>query len=191
MPEIILTDRLHKGLITGSGEHYFLSMRKLSPKEVLFARQTGIRRYYLPSLNEEESEEFFKEFDRFWDQVVKPFNVESPFWRNVVSSKMQGWEQSSAYFALMLFTLSKRVEKVPSCIIIVCSSIVEEDVCEEWGKSKGWNIYRKPYRPLPRWIRLFFQDTRNMLNFLYMSAICFYKKWYSPRYKSKTHQIGR
>jgi hypothetical protein len=190
MPEIILTDRLHKGLITGSGEHYFLSMRKLSPKEVLFARQTGIRRYYLPSLNEEESEEFFKEFDNFWDQVIKHFGTDHPFWRNVVSSKMQEWERSVAYLALILFTLSKKNDKNLPPIIIVCSSI-EEEVCEEWGKSKGWNIYTKPYRALPRWIRLFFQETINTLFFLYMSAVCFYNKWYSPRYKSKTHQNGK
>lgn len=191
MPEIILTDRLHKGVITGRGDHYLLSMRKLSRQEVLFARQTGIRRYYLPPLNEEESAEFLKEFDRFWDQVVKPFNAESPFWRNVVSSKMQEWERSVAYLVLILFTLSKKNDKNFSPIIIVCASIEEEDVCEEWGKSKGWNIYRKPYRALPCWIRLFSQDIRNMLNFFYMSAVCFYKKWYSPRYKSKTHQNGK
>ena len=185
MMELIITDRLHKGCMIIDKPPHFVSTRKLSAKEIAFARKNTIRRYYLPSLNEYESAEFFEEFDKFWDQVVKPFNAKSPFWRNVVSSKMQGWEQSSAYFATMLFTLSKRVGKVPSCIIVACSSIAEEDVCEKWGKSKGWNIYRKPFRPLPRWIRLFCQGIKNTLDFFYMSAACLYKKWYSPKYEPK------
>lgn len=191
MMELIITDRLHKGCLSTDKHPHFVSTRKLSPEEITFARKNSIRRYPLPSLNEHESAEFFEEFDKFWDQVVKPFDAKSPFWRNVVSSKMQGWEQSSAYLAIMLFTLSKRRGNIPSCIIVACSSIAEEDVCEKWGKSKDWTIYRKPYRPLPRWIRLFCQDIRNRLDFFYMSALCLYRKWYSPKYKPKMHKTEK
>ena len=176
MMKILITSRLHKGCIIKGKSPRLISMRKLSSKEISFARKNRIRRYYLPSLNEEESEEFFKEFDKFWDQVLKPFSAESPFWRNIVSSKMQEWERSAAYFA-------QKTVNEPKSIVIVCSSLEEECVCEEWGKKMGWEVYRKPYLSLTFWSRRIFQEIRNLKNFLLMFAACLYKKVFSPKYK--------
>ena len=179
--ELLITDRLHKGcMITGKSPR-LISMRKLSAKEIAFARKNMISRYYLPSLNEYESTEFFKEFDKFWDQVIKPFGPDHPFWRNVVSSKMQEWEKSCAYLALILFTLAQKAAKEPLRIIFVCSSIEEEDVCEEWGEKMGWKVFRKPYLSLPSGVRRIFQEIGNLKYFLYMTSICLYKKWFSPK----------
>jgi len=181
--ELLITDRLHKGCIIKGKSPRLISMRKLSAKEISFARKNAIRRYYLPSLNEYESADFFKEFDKFWDQVIKPFRTDHPFWRNVVSSKMQEWERSVAYLALILFTLAQKTPKEPLYIVFVCSSLEEEDVCEEWGKKMGWKVCRRPYLSLLCLVRRIVQEIGNLKNFLYMFSCCLYKKWFSPKYK--------
>ena len=158
-------------------------MRVLRKKEILLARELGLSRYYLPSLNEAQSEKFFKVFDKFWDHLIKPFDFEHFFWRNVVSSKMQEWERSLSYLGLILFTISQNVANEPKPIIIVCSSLEEECVCEEWGKKNGWNVYKRPYLPLPSMLRRFFQEIRNTKNFFRVFAVCLYKKWVSPKYE--------
>ena len=94
--EVLITDRLHKGCMVSGKSPRLISMRRLSAKEVAFARKNTIRRYYLPRLNEYASSEFFNEFDTFWNHVVTPFGTDHPFWRNAVSSKMQEWERSFA-----------------------------------------------------------------------------------------------
>ena len=183
MMKFLITNRLHKGCIIEGESPRLISMQELSAKEIAFARKNAIRRYYLPSLSEKECAEFYKEFDTFWDQVIKPFDTDDPFWRNVVSSKMQGPGCSAAYLALMLFTLAKKEEKDSSCIVIVCSSLEEEDVCEEWGKKMGWEVYRKPYLLMSIWSRRIIQEIRNLKDFLRFFALCLYKKWFSPKYK--------
>lgn len=186
MIELIITDRLHRKIVTSKSLPRLVSMRALRKREILIARKLRIRRYYLPSLNKAESVEFFKEFDKFWDQVIKPFGPSHPFWRNVVSSKMQEWERSAAYLALILFTIAQKAVNEPKSIVIVCSSLEEECVCEEWGKKMGWKVYRKPYLPVPCWSRRIFQEIRNLKNFLRMFAACLYKKVFSPKYKQES-----
>ncbi len=183
MIKLILTDRLHRGVIVKDRVHHVISMRMLSDREVSFARQAGIRRYYLQALDEQESVDFFKRFDEFWDQVVSPFGPEHPFWRNVVSSKMQEWEQSAVHLALMLFSLTDKAENAPACIIIVCSSLEEEKVCEEWGEKADWTVYKRPSFSLPAWMRRILQEAKNLRDFLYMSGLCCYKKIFSPKQK--------
>ena len=189
--ELLITDRLHKGCIIRGQSSRLLLMRRLSKKEIAFARKAMIRRYYLPSLNEYESAEFFKEFDKFWDQVIKPFGTDHPFWRNVVSSKMQEWEQSVAYLTLVLFTLAKKAQHQSCCVIIVCSSLEEEKVCEEWGKGLGWKIKKLPHAPLPFWLRLLFREIKNLARFVAMSLLCFYKKAYAPKYVMTPNGLGQ
>jgi hypothetical protein len=181
--ELVITSRLHRSVFVGRNIPRLISMRPLTKKEIVLARKLGICRYYLPSLIKTESAEFFKEFDKFWDQVIKPFGHDHPFWRNIVSSKIQEWESSASYLALVLFTLAQRAEKDSPRIVIICSSLEEEDVCEEWGMKKGWKVYRKPYLLLPYRFRHIFQETRNLKNFLYIFTICLCKKCFSPRYK--------
>lgn len=185
MIELIITDRLHRKIGVSKSLPRLVSMRTLRKSEIIIARKLRIRRYYLPSLNKAESTEFFKEFDKFWDQVIKPFGTSHPFWRNVVSSKMQEWERSAAYFVLTLFTIAKKAVNESQSIIIVCSSLEEKEVCEEWGKKMGWKVYRKPYRLMPSCFRRIFQEIRNLINFLRMFVACLYEKWFSPKYKPK------
>lgn len=184
MVELIITDRLHRKILVGESLPRLISMRPLTREEILLARRIGIRRFYLPSLTRAESSDFLREFDSFWDQVINPFDEDHPFWRNVVSSKMQEWESSTAYFTLMLFTLAQRATKESQFIVIVCSSLEEEDLCEQWGEKIGWKVYRRPYLSLPYWCRRIIREITNINNFLYMFSSCVYKKWFSPRYKS-------
>lgn len=183
--ELIITDRLHRKIVTGEDSPLLISMKHLKKREILLARRMKIHRYYLPSLNKTESADFLNEFDKFWNHVVKPFGPEHTFWRNVISSKMQEWERSVAYLSLILFTISKKVVNEPKSIAIVCSSLEEEYVCEEWGKKMGWKVYRKPYLHIPFWSRRILQEIRNLYNFLRMFAACLYKKVFSPKYKKE------
>lgn len=190
MIELVITSRLHRGVFAGRNSPRLFSMRPLRRHETILVRRLGIGRYYLPSLNETKSAEFFREFDNFWDQLIGHFDHDHPFWRNAVSSKMQEWENSASYLALALFTLAKKANKDYLCIVILCASLEEEDVCEEWGRQRGWNVYRRPYLFLPYGIRHFFQKTSNLKNFIYLFIICLCKKWFSPKYKPKTSEIN-
>jgi hypothetical protein len=185
MIHLVITNRLHRKIVIEKNLPRLISMRPLTKKEIAFARKVGIRRFYLPSLSETESIEFLGEFDTFWNQVIEPFGLGHPFWRNVVSSKMQEWEGSAAYLTLMLFTLARKSTKESPLIVIVCSSIEEEDLCEAWGEKMGWKVYRRPYLSLPSWSRRIVQEVMNLNHFLYMSLFCFYNKWFSPRYEPK------
>ena len=191
MVHLIITDRLHQKVFIDKTSPRLISMRPLTKKEIMLARKLGICRYYLPSLTKTESTEFFKEFDKFWDQVIMPFGHDHPFWRNIVSSKMQEWDSSASYLALLLFTLAQKAEIDAPRIVIVCSSLEEEDVCEEWGTKRGWKVYKRPYLLLPYEIRHILQKTRNLKNLLYIFIICLYKKWLSPKYKPKTCLINK
>ncbi len=191
MVELIITDRLHLKIFADKTLPRLISMRPLTKKEIVLARKLGISRYYMPSLTETESAEFFKEFDNFWDQLISHFDHDHPFWRNAVSSKMQEWESSATYLAILIFTLAKRGEKDSARIVIVCSSLEEEYVCEEWGKKRGWKVYRRPYLLLPYEVRYIFQKIRNLKNFLYLFAICLCKKWLSPKYKPKKYLVNK
>ena len=186
MLELIITDRLHRKIGVSKSLPRLVSMRTLSKREILIAKELGIRRYYLPSLDKAESAEFFKEFDKFWDQVIKPFDTDHVFWRNVVSSKMQEWERSAAYLALILFTIAQKAVNEPKSIVIVCSSLEEECVCEEWGKKMGWKVYKRPYLPVSCWYRRIFQEIWNLKDFLRMFAACLYRKWFSPKYEPES-----
>jgi hypothetical protein len=188
MPELIITDRLHRKVLEGKKLPGLISMRPQSKREIGLARKLGMQRFYLPNLSKAEVEKFFEEFDKFWNQVVKPFGPGHPFWRNVVSSKMQEWERSASYLALVLFTLAQRGKEDSQFILIVCSDIEEEDVCEAWAKKMGWAVYRKPAFPLPTWTRRIFQEIVNFKNFMYMSSICVYKKWFSPKYRLESYR---
>ena len=190
MIELIITNRLHQKIVVEKNLARLISMRPLTQKEIEFAKKLGIRRFYLPSLTETESIEFLREFDEFWNQLVQPFGSGHPFWRNVASSKMQEWESSTAYFALMLFTLAQKPTRESQPIVIVCSSIEEEDLCEEWGKKVGWKVFKRPHLSLPYWSRRTIQEMMNLKNFLYMCSICFYQKWFSPRYKPKSLKMN-
>lgn len=180
---MIIVNRLYPGLRKHHPTPRLISLRPLVEKEIIFARETGIRRFYLPCLTEGESEEFFKEFDTFWDRVVKSFAPDHVFWRNVVSTKMQEWESSAVYLALVLFALERKLASQSHSIVIICSSLQEEALCEQWGKKAGWKVCRQPYPVLPGWCRRIKQEVRNLKNFSRMFCICLYRKWLSSKRK--------
>lgn len=190
MIELVITSRLHRGVFAGRNSPRLFSMRPLRRHETILVRRLGIGRYYLPSLNEAESAKFFREFDSFWDQLIDHFDHDHPFWRNAVSSKMQEWEYSASYLALALFTLAKKSNKDSLCIVVLCASIQEENIFEEWGRKRDWKVYRKPYLSLPDWTRYSLQILFDLKNFLYIFAICLCKKWFSPKFRLKKNQIN-
>jgi len=182
---------LHRKIGVAENVHRLITMRPLKREEIVLARKMGIRRFYLPNLTEAEYSDFFWEFDSFWDQVIKPFDEDHLFWRNVVSSKIQEWESSATYLALILHTLARKTTKGSRFFVIVCSSLKEEDLCEEWGRKRGWKVYRRPYLSLPYWSRRIIQEIMNLKNFLYTFCSCFYKKLFSPKYKANGLEIDR
>jgi hypothetical protein len=186
--ELIITDRFHRKIVAGNRLPQLIAMRPQSKREIGLARKLGIKRFYLPNLSKAEAEDFFEEVDKLWDEVIKPFGSDHPFWRNVVSSNMQEWERSASYLALVLFTLAQRGKEGSQFIVIVCSDVEEEEVIEAWAKKVGWAVYRKPALRLPTWIRRLFQEMENLKNFLYMSSICLYMKWFSPKYREESYQ---
>jgi hypothetical protein len=156
-----------------------ISLRPLTKKEIALARELGIRRLYLPNLTEAESDKFFEGFDRFWGQLVKHFGANHAFWRNVTSSKMQEWERSATYLGLVLFTLRQKEGEVPQSIVIVCASLEEEDVCQDWAEKMGWEVHRKPGLLIPRMVRRLLQEVVNLKSFLHMLSAFLYRKWFS------------
>jgi hypothetical protein len=178
---LIITDRLGKQLNHLQGELYFLALRPLKVAETSFVKSCGIKRYYLPTLTDQESSSFFQEFDRFWDQLVKPFPETHQFWRNCVSSKMQEWEHSSAYLALILFVLTCRRKELPFHLIIITSNITEEQLFLDWGLENGYPIKCVHALTKPNWVRKILQEGLNIRNFVYVSLIYIYKKWISPK----------
>jgi hypothetical protein len=174
---IAITNRIHEKMNIDGGELLLLSTRTLSPREIELARGKKIKRLYLPSLSAKETEEFFQEFDLFWDGVVKAFAPDHFFWRNVVSSKMQEWEESAAYFLLVLYTLSRwRLEQHDAVVILLCSSIAEEQVCADWAKKEGWSIVKGAATPrflsfLGERLRAIWKYVRHVTAFLYFKLL--------------------
>lgn len=177
MIKITILDRLsEKALRDNAGESRLISMRKLTRKEIGLARRKGLRRYYLPGLSQNNIREFYEEFDKFWDGAVQSFPVDHFFWRNAVSSKMQEWERSLSYFALILFTLSHDPYAYEDTrLIFICASLQEEDVLRDWAGRYGWPVtYYK--RADFRWFRAFIQEAWNNVRFARFSAVCLYRK---------------
>jgi len=181
---LIITNRLRLKKIKGfHSPLHLLSTRPLKTKEINIAKRLGIRRYYLPKLSKAESERFFIEFDRLWDSVIKPFDDYHPFWRNAISSKMQEWERSFTYFLLILYTLSKINNDDSPTIVIVCSSLQEEELCEKWGIKSGWKTIRNSSVRLPYQFRYSLQKIKIFLKFQYVLLLFLFQKFISPKYK--------
>lgn len=181
LKNLILTNYLHEAVPVGFSQCRLIAMRPLDKKEVEIARQNQIERYYLPSLTEAEETIFFNKFDIFWNQFVSPFDEKHSFWRNVISSKMQEWERSAAYFALILYTIETRIniEKSES-ILFLCSSIEEEEILETWGNKADIQVFRRSKANAPKVLRVFIQKLLNFRRFLAFSVLSFYKKMNSP-----------
>lgn len=188
MLELVITNHLGRNVLIEKRKQYLLSMRRLTVGEVSFARKMNIKRYCLPSLSNEESSEFFIELDRFWNELIKPYSFRHPFWRNALSSKMQEWEKSAMYFALILFTLSKRAYETGSCLIMVCGSIEEQAVCKEWGILHGWRIYERC--SLPSVIQKVLWEVKNVWSLCYTLLYTLRQKFVLRKLSCKTTDRG-
>lgn len=177
MVKIIILDKLRKEALRCNEEPpQLISMRKLSRREIALARKKGIRRYYLPCLDQNEVQEFYDEFDKFWNRVIQFFPKDHFFWRNAISSKMQEWERSLSYFILILFTLFCDSRKCKDLnLIFICSSLQEEDALAAWARKFGWPVTHNKRINL-RWFRMFIQQTENNVRSIRFSAACFYRK---------------
>ncbi len=181
---LIITRRLRRNCLIGQEfPIQFLSSRSLTLRETSLAKQFSLKRYYLPELSTEQSQEFLSNFDIFWDKIVGCFNLGHAFWRNVVSSKMQEWEGSLAYMALQLYTLSQEADNASGTILFICSSIEESDVCESWGKKHGWLVRRETDSRLRAFFARIVQEASNIARFVYLCTICIYYKINSHDYK--------
>lgn len=156
-----------------------ISFKTFSPKDVSLARMFGLGRFYLPALNEDAGN-FWREFKRFWDNVVNNFRPGHPFWRNVVSSKMQPWENSIGYLCLVLFTLNHIPGKEDAKFIILCDSVGMKRVCFDWAEIHGWEIINTGARKGSLWARL--EERMNNFSWFFARFVfCLYKKALSPK----------
>ena len=183
MLNLVLTDRLHSKLFDEGINLRLITMRPLQVEESRLAEKVGLKRFFLPPLSETDSDEFFREFDHFWDKLINPFQNDHPFWRNAVSSKMQEWERSTAYLALILFTIKKKsCRKQPFELLIICSSVEEEALFESFGNLVGCEVQINPSTLLPSFVRGLVQRIMNYRRFAYFSLVYCYKKLITPRF---------
>ena len=176
MLKLFITNKVRPKIVVSEDFAKIISMRPLSRREIMIARQFKLQRYYLPVLTRDETEEFFGKFNEFWDHLVKPFSAEDSFWRNAVSSKMQEWERSIVYFSLILYSLSKKTANTHQTIIFVCSSLEEEKLCYRWGKTQGWQVLSKPHLSIQYRFRCTKQEFLNLIQFLRVFISLFCKK---------------
>jgi len=192
MNKLIITDKIHTGFANANKKAYLITMRPLNRKESSLAKNLNFRRYCLEKLGEIHCTEFFREYDKIWDTVVKLYDKNHPFWRNAISSKMQEWERSFTYLLLILYTLSKINNDDSLIILIVCSSLQEEELCEEWGRKNGWKTIRNPSVRLPYQLRYGLQKFKLFLKFQYVLLLFLFQKLISPNYKklkNKNHNF--
>lgn len=177
MLRIAILNRLsEKALRNNTESSRLISIRKLTCKEIDLARKKGLRRYYFSCLSENNIRKFYDEFDKFWDRAVQSFPKDHFFWRNAVSSKMQEWERSLSYFALILFTLSRESYKHEDVhLVFICASLQEEDVLVAWARKYGWSITYHD-RVSSRRFRIFIQEAGNNVRFARFLVVCFYRK---------------
>lgn len=176
MKKLIITNRLHKKLINYKEPNYFLSMKTLSSKEITIAKKYSIMRFNLPELKEEEKLGFYNEFDNCWDTITKHYKSDHPFWRNTISSKMQEWDKSAAYFLLILYTLIRKEIENVGTLIIICSSLEEESFCKTIMEKNRFTVEVKPYYNLPMVFRLSIQRIINLIHFVYFFFLMIRKK---------------
>lgn len=181
--KVIITTRLSRRVCRGQVPLRLISFRRLSKKEILMARKFNVGRFYLPAIGSKDTEEFLGEFDGFWDEVVSGFPPEHPFWRNVVSSKMQPWENSIGYLCLVLFTLACTPASGDAGLVIVCDSVQMRRVFIEWARINRWELISTGSAQGGR-VDAIAQKINNLGWFAVRFLSCLYKKWFSPSVKA-------
>jgi len=187
MTKMIIADRLNRICLNNDRSYQFISFRKLSQKEVAFASKNKIRRFYLPTLSDDQAKIFFIEFDKFWDQLTFSFTADHPFWRNVISSKMQEWEYSAGYLAIVLYSLSLYEDSDNKILIIICSSIEEKDIFLKMAEKKKWEVIVYGFKGY--YFRVS-QECINFIQFCRKSYVCLSRKIFFPKKEVPTLSKG-
>ncbi len=190
MLKIIISNKLTGNLLDSKEKYSFISFRDLTGNEIALARKYNLQRYLLTSLNQEATKDFFYEFEKFWNELISPFDNQHPFWRNVFSTKMQEWEKSPVYLILVLYSLHHSGLKEESKLIIICNSIEESMVCRQWGKINQWQVSDQYFSGFPKFITRIIQESKNSFNFSIIALKLIVKKLFSPRVvleKNKTN----
>ncbi len=169
----ILSRLTHKDIASSSSKMFFFSSRKLSHQEIQFIRATGIKRYYLKTLSADQERMFFSAFEVWWEKVIKEKGPGDSFWRNIVSSKMQEWENSVGYLALVLFALSKDPALEDIELIILPDSIEEAAVWKAWVLSCHWTVVSYGFGLFEQ----IWQEMENILRMVRLAGIFIMKKW--------------
>ena len=178
MINILITSKLTDSLPHDFDSYQLLSMRRLGKDDILTARKRGIKRYYLSTLDDKDSQCFYKEFDAFWDNVVGHFPKDHFFWRNIVSSKIQEWERSLVYFMLFLYELNHRADENVR-LIFIPASIEEAAIVRSWGEKNGWAVVQRG-ASVGEVLRKIRQEIENSLRFLRFVLIHVRRKIFSP-----------
>lgn len=180
MPRLYILSHLTTAKAHGldAGVPYY-SSRKLSAKEIHIARSYKIRRYDLTSLDDLHRKSFFANLDLFWDDVLKYHGKNPYFWRNCVSSKMQEWEESVGYLALVLFALSVARFEKDSELIVLPDSVEEAEVWRNWALTRKWTVISYGFG----WTKHLRQGAENILRFGLIFIRSIYKKLSAPPVK--------
>lgn len=176
----ILTDKISKNISKKYNNSFFTSNRRLCDREISLIRQFSFKKLYLPSLSAPEIQEFYREFDKFWDELIVDFGHDHVFWRNAVSSKMQEWDKSIGYLTLVLWTLKNISKKSDFRLVIVCESFEEIQVFSQWCLQEGFIIV-KAISPARLWFKRVAQECWNFVRFFYIVYVCCKKKNAAPR----------
>ena len=176
----ILTDRINKKIARDYSGCFFISHRRLSRREVQLIHEFNFRRMYLSKFDDLEKEGFYREFDRFWNELIRDFGPQHVFWRNAVSSKMQEGSQSISYFVLLLWTLKNIEKKNSFSLVVICENVEEVGVFSLWASQNGLKLVRTI-----SWWQLFSkrisQEFWNLGKFFYFTYLCFKKKRIAPK----------
>lgn len=163
-------------LKTASKTAYYFSTRKLTRRELRFIRLQGLHRFLLPSLNTIQRDRFIADFDSFWDDILAIHGKNPYFWRNSISSKMQEWENSAGYLALVLFTLSVAQFEEESELIILPDNVEEAEVWRNWALARKWKVMSYGFG----WPQRLRQEIENILRFGLISIRSIRKKLLAP-----------
>ena len=120
-------------------------------------------------------------------ELVSGFDAAHPFWRNGVSSKMQEWEGSISYFAVILFSLNQI--KQDTTIVLVVENNAQWNICKEWADVYNWDI--QDINSTRRgFVIIISEECKNILYFVRIVFKSIFRKIYSPKFRSLNMESG-
>ncbi|MDD4907505.1 MAG: hypothetical protein PHJ00_00425 [Candidatus Omnitrophica bacterium] len=151
----------------------FFAFRDLTHRDISGIRRGNIKKITLPLLLQQQSEDFFRDFDIFWDEVTRGKNTEHVFWRTALSSKMQPLDNSVGYLCLVLFTLARM--NIRDKVIILVNSLEMKKAVLAWANTNKWKVDPASYFENGLLLKLKDRAGR-IICLLRMLAYCLWKK---------------